>query len=485
MAAYGEELVDLEESMQVHDERSQLELELGWILGWRDLSLYDCPFPMLEVLSTEQLHSLVYVDISHNNLSCIPSRILSLPALDTLDVSHNALSRLSHPMHWEKGPRILNASHNAIINRSNQGVEAKAAEKELAPRLWYLDLSHNNLSSVPCSILRCPNLLSINLRGNPNLKEISPSLSLVSSLRHVGISTSTVLYPPAFIAEQGSAGLLKFLGEQMEPKPWNRHRVILVGPQGSGKSKLSASLRGSSQVHSTKRGLSIDNWKLEQSEGIFRRSKIYLDVWDFDGDVHLRPIYSSFKCHQSLHLLVFDATRYTNSRPVIQFLAEVQAQSPYPLPALMVVSRMDQVLREERDNCKLFWRKLAESGVMPEKEVPPPLLPRTLGVHFVSTEGGEGISGLQGNIYRLLRQLDGQLDPRETFGVGLVVPAYYTEVDKAVHTIRKHQREGNTKVCLSTMIRVTREIVAMNSDLKGRDIKAALEFLNEVCTVCV
>ena len=483
MAAYGEELVDLEESMQVHDEQSQLELERGWILGWRDLSLFHYPCEMLEAIPKEQLDALVCVDISHNNLSRIPPEILRLPALDTLNVSHNALSRLPHPISWDKGPKVLNASHNSIPNRSDPAMESKVARKELAPRLWYFDLSHNDLTYVPGSILCCPSLLSINLRSNPNLKEVSPSLSLVSSLCHVGVSTDTVHYPPAFIAKQGSAPLLRFLGEQLkEPKPWNRHRLILVGPQNSGKSTLSASLRGD-RSHPTRRGLSIENWKCGQSEGIFRRSEINLDVWDFDGDVHLRPVYSSFKCHQSLHLLVFDATRNTSPNTVIQFLAEVQAQSPYQLPALVVVNKMDWVHREDRDSCKQFWRKLFESRVLPEKGVPLPLLPRSLGIHFVSSKAGEGIGGLQSNIFRLLRQLEGQLDPKETFGVGLMVPAYYVAVDEAVHTMRAYHRSPKTKVCFSSMAWITNKIAAIAADLKGTDIKAALELLNEVCTV--
>ena len=481
MAAYGEELIDLEESMQVHDEHSELELELGWFLGWRDLSLFECPFSMLQVLSKEQLRTLVHVDISHNNLSRVPREILRLPALDTLDVSHNSLSRLPHPSHWEKGPRVLNASHNSIINRSAPGQEPRTEERELAPRLWYLDLGCNDLSFVPCSILRCPSLLSINLQGNPKLKEVSPSLSMISSLRHVGISPNIVVHPPAFIAKQGSAHLLQFLREQQkEPKAWDRHRLILVGLQGSGKSRLSASLRGNSRPHLTKRGLSIDDWKLEQSEGIFRRSTIYLDIWDFDGDIHMWPIYSSFKCHQSLHLLVFDATRYTSPKPVIQFLAEVQAQSPHPLPALIVVSKMDQILREDRESCKQFWKKLLDGTVPLEKAVLPLLLPRTLGIYFVSSEGGEGINGLTGHIYRLLRQLDGQMDPTETFGLGLSVPAYYVTVDEAVHKLRADQRKVKVKVPLISVARVTKEIAAMRPELKVADVKAALRFLNEV-----
>ena len=467
--------------MQVHDERSQLQLELGWFLGWRDLSLFNCPFAMLQVLSMEQLQILVHVDISHNNLSYLPREIMRLPSLDTLDVSHNNLTRLPHPVHWGKGPRVVNASHNSIINRSNPGLETKLDDRMLAPRLWYLDLSCNNLSSVPSSILRCPNLFSVNLQGNCNMKEISPSISSISSLRHVSISTDVVIHPPVFIAKQGSAHLLRFLQEQKKnPKPWNRHRLILVGPHSSGKTALSATLRGEPHIHATRRGLSIDDWSLEQSEGFFRRSTIKLDVWDFAGDTHLRPIYSSFKCQQSLHLLVFDATRYTSPKPVIQFLAEMQSQCPHPLPALMVIAKMDMVLRDQRDSCKQFWKTLLEGKVVLEKGTYPPLLPHFLGIHFVSRESREGIAGLQGHIYRLLRQLDGQMDPKVTFGLGLSVPSYYLTVDEAVHKIREDQRKGKTKVSLNSMARVTKEIVTETQGLTGPEVKAALRFLSEV-----
>ncbi len=64
-------------------------------------------------------------------------------------------------------------------------------------------------------------------------------------LRSITVDPCSLSDPPAVVARWGPIPLLRYLKlKQSLTVPWNSLRVIFVGPQGSGKTSLSAKLRG-------------------------------------------------------------------------------------------------------------------------------------------------------------------------------------------------------------------------------------------------
>ena len=67
------------------------------------------------------------------------------------------------------------------------------------------------------------------------------SLPKMSSIHIDGLK---LIDPPLYIAQQGFQSMKKYMQQREEASaPWNFLKLVIVGPKGSGKTRLSARLR--------------------------------------------------------------------------------------------------------------------------------------------------------------------------------------------------------------------------------------------------
>eukprot|EP00760_Papus_ankaliazontas_P028556 PhM_4_TR3774/c0_g1_i2/m.59914 len=85
--------------------------------------------------------------------------------------------------------RRLNLSHNRLVSISEASVVLSKRFVDIPRRLVFLDLSHNQLASIPDSLGFCPCLASLHLHDN-DLKELSnlqALLDIKKSLKDLAI----------------------------------------------------------------------------------------------------------------------------------------------------------------------------------------------------------------------------------------------------------------------------------------------------------
>ncbi|KAF7668617.1 hypothetical protein LDENG_00299610 [Lucifuga dentata] len=86
------------------------------------------------------------------------------------------------------------------------------------PKLLWLDLRNNQISSLPAEIglHRC--LTTLLLEGNP-ISALPPELGNVISLRGLNLRNCPITFPPQDILHQGLQCILQYLRSAMAERP--------------------------------------------------------------------------------------------------------------------------------------------------------------------------------------------------------------------------------------------------------------------------
>lgn len=118
-------------------------------------------------------HSMLRLNLSHNNLTELPPEIGSLILLRDLDVSSNRLQKIDPSISACIRLRRLSLSNNELI-----GIPS---ELKSCAMLEEIDLANNYLEDIPESLAALPALSELRLDNN-NLIQLPTSLSLMPTL---------------------------------------------------------------------------------------------------------------------------------------------------------------------------------------------------------------------------------------------------------------------------------------------------------------
>lgn len=166
------ELDEDDEPMNIIDYRSSLVVSNTFLLQLSDISLTSLPSSFFHELLP--LSKLTHVDLSCNTLTEVPLELFQLMPLTFLNLSHNNLQSIPSYTHWggQTSLEMFDISYNSLGSDSSSS--PLVSHKKLGgvvgvtffPRLWYLDISGNELTTVPQWVLLCKSLKHLDMSKN-------------------------------------------------------------------------------------------------------------------------------------------------------------------------------------------------------------------------------------------------------------------------------------------------------------------------------
>ena len=216
--------------------------------------------------------SINVINISHNSVQSIPE-CLQLPNVKRILAEYNSMKYICWAEKIEMSSLIeLNLSSNdltefpsvnalsqmpvlrTLILYSNKITNIPVdAAKKLAEigKIADLNLSYNELISLPSEICDLSTLTSLRLRKN-ELTHLPDRIGELS-LRHFDIEENKLVYPPQNIAELGMEHIrsyFKLNSFKEEQSRFSQFKLIVVGHQGAGKTSTIACLMDHLQQYS-------------------------------------------------------------------------------------------------------------------------------------------------------------------------------------------------------------------------------------------
>jgi len=194
-----------------------------------------------------------------------------------------------------------------------QIIEQAAKEKATE-----LDLSDNQLSSLPPEFSQLSNLTELFLYNNP------------------------LTSPPPEIVEQGTQAILTYLRERLEgsQQQWVS-KLLVVGEGGVGKTSLLRALRGEQfdTRESTTHGIEIKS--LELTHPTKADTSMQLNTWDFGGQEIYHATHQFFLTNRSLFLLAWNTRHGFEQGKLYYWLDTIKALAPES-PILLVATNIDE-----------------------------------------------------------------------------------------------------------------------------------------------
>jgi leucine-rich repeat kinase 1 len=526
------ELDESDEPTSIVDSRSSLNVTKTHLLQWTDISLYTIPLSLFSHFLP--VKTVTHVDFSYNLLEAVPIELFLLPSLIFLNLSHNCISSLPSATQWcNTRLEMLDLSYNSFINDVSSPVlhtnkRFTSGLTSFCSQLWYVDFSHSKLSYCPMWLVMCSFLKHLDLSGN-FISMLPTELGLLAHLHTLVIKDLPLTDPPSPIPSLSTQTILSYLQfKHKSAQSITSMRVVVVGPESSGKTSLIMRLKGESGQTTATKGLEVTEWKYKGE--VLRRNQMTFDIWDFSGHSRYKYVYSCFQCSESLHIAVFNIN--TELSDMIQWLSDIQSFSSRRVPVLVVFTHMDMCpsrdAKETEKKKKLDWIKyntavnekpdsssaftlLASTMSQTVKSLQDlphdhrqsvteklqsmlenqetigeliPLMPLIIGDPlFVSNVNNENISQLKKNLYRIANRSFRTNYPVLDH-VGIEVPSVYIQIENLIRQLRGHLKSVKTEGEQKPFYRFSDLTSRLRRPLKQLDItcadfQAALRFFHE------
>jgi hypothetical protein len=176
-------LTNLVELQLSHNNLSRIPSKLANLIKLKTLVLNQNALAEVS-FDLGNLQALTTLDISHNKLTCLPGDFGKLQALTTLDISHNKLTCLPGDFGKLQALTTLDISHNKLTCLPEDLGNLQS--------LTTLNVSHNKLIHLPKELSSLRDLETLNLSKNPDLKELPESLGEIISLTDINIEGTQI-----------------------------------------------------------------------------------------------------------------------------------------------------------------------------------------------------------------------------------------------------------------------------------------------------
>ncbi|KAL3853636.1 hypothetical protein ACJMK2_017166 [Sinanodonta woodiana] len=324
------------------------------------LKFLDASFNHLDSLPSEAL-ALTLIKLSKLNMrrNCltekepfyIPKFILYLPSLMSLDLSENNLMGLPSVSMWKSTlMRELLVSRNNISKLNLEGAKAWT-------KLEKLNLSRNNLSELPREIGQLTYLSSLDISHNKQLSTLPDELGKCSKLWELqmeGLSLNQELRQ--VLGKKGRVkDLIIYLHNKLKnAKSYYRMKLMVVGYGGRGKTTMLHTLmkdRESKREDRPTVGVVVRDWKYERQVEDKRGKVVYtLTTWDFAGQEEFYSTHQCYLSNRAVYLVVFSLKLGMSDIDQLKsWLSSIHSRAP-GCPVIVVGTHLDRISEGEREN---------------------------------------------------------------------------------------------------------------------------------------
>ncbi|XP_037075473.1 leucine-rich repeat serine/threonine-protein kinase 1-like [Pollicipes pollicipes] len=443
--------------------------------------------------------------------TCVHRRHRRFEALRTLVLADNQLTevQLNQPRHEMDGASPAVSGSNTVLRRRHH-----ERARLMFPNLSMLDLSKNQLHSVPANIHELTNLSVLNISGNEGICELPPQMGLLNRLWNLNTRGCSLQEPLKTMIDSNKyktmdvVGYLKSVLE--DARLYARMKLMIVGVQGIGKTSLLEQLRAEGTGSYKKRppehwakrmgnknmnlktatgttlstvGVDIGDWVYEKRvRGHSSHGPVTFRTWDFGGQREYYATHQYFLSRRSLYLVVWripDGQKGVNN--IQQWLVNIQARAPNS-PVIIVGTHYDLIRDKYPANYCEDLQRLIRDRFISLVDADKCGLPRVLDTIEVSCKTRHNIRLLCNLIYDTVYSLKSPgskerlLDQR--------IPATYLALEDVISYLATERHfQGRDPVLRGEQYRalVIREM-ASRFDLRFRDtaeLNQATAFLHE------
>lgn len=233
--------------------------------------------------------------------SSLPDFVLELTNLVSVSLSGNNLNESHMKIIFQLG-------HIQTLNLSRNLIRVLSPEVSRLVELTDLDLSHNLLETLPSQIGECSQLVRVDVSYN-NILALPYALARcpLSQLLTVDNPLST-LPPKARTEPRAIWAYLKHCYQDSPTERWNRLRLMVVGPENIGKTRLIRRLSRRDYAPLSTDGIEVETFKLKiqkQKAGDSKFTSFDIRAYDFGGQEVFYPTHSFFIGPRSLFIAAF------------------------------------------------------------------------------------------------------------------------------------------------------------------------------------
>ena len=285
----------------------------------------------------------------------------------SLNISYNQLTTLP--------PEITELTNLTELYLSGNQLTSLPLEITKLTKLTRLDLYGNQLTSLPLEITKLTNLIWLDLSDN-QLTALPPEITKLTKITGLDLSGNPLESPPPEIVEQGVGAIFRYLRQLI----WgaveqNEAKLILVGQGDVGKTCLAKRLIYDEFIEDkTTEGIDILEWGITAPTS--EEEEIRLNVWDFGGQEIYHATHQFFLTKRSVYLLVWNARKSRDYEHIYYWLHTIEAFGE-DSPIILVMSKSN-----ERDG-DLNMKDLRDK------------FPQIVGLYKVDSEDGRGIPALK------------------------------------------------------------------------------------------
>ena len=269
----------------------------------------------------------------YNELVGIPASVLQLPSLVELNLSHNQLSYLPTVSEWASLVH-LDVSYNLLTSLPSNAY---------APYLQTLNLSNNNLSCVPLCIASFRSLSSLDLSYNDKILSLPVEMGRLTKLTILLLEGVERCDCKPQNTPKDIRDCVSFLNsKRINAKEFFGLKVVVLGEKKAGKSTLVRALKEKEirNVH-----IEVTDWQYRI--GIVRKT-FHFNIWDFSGDEQQHDLYRCFFSKNDLYVVVFDLTKGPGGLQGVKKWLEAVSSTDSCTKIIIVGTHLDEIPVQKR-----------------------------------------------------------------------------------------------------------------------------------------